>query len=107
MPRLPKAVLQEIRSASAKLTWLFGPHGCRSSLGSTAVDCGRSSTAGAGSCVSAWYLPVERAAAVSMSLNVEPGGERAPAVGRLVSGLFGGGRHPPDALLALLWGGGG
>src|SRR3954454_14014662 len=74
MPRLANAVLHEIRSASARLTWLFGPHGCRSSLGSTAVDCGRSSTPGADSWESAWYLPVESAAAVSMSLNVEPGG---------------------------------
>ena len=89
MPRLPNAVLQEIRSAFSSVTWPPGPQGCRSSFGRVIFVCGSGSSAGPGIRVSGLYRPVESAVALVMSLKVEPGGYCRPAMARLSSGRSG------------------
>src|SRR5690606_21429311 len=88
MPSWANAVLQEIRSASARVISPVGEHATPPKLPSVVLVCGSGSSLGASMTVSASTAPDSSAAAATTSLNVDPGGYVID-VARLTSGLSG------------------
>src|SRR3954470_21527129 len=73
-PSPPKAVLHDTRNASARLMSPPPLHCSPWKFCSLWVVCGRDSSFGAGSCDDGLKRPLESAAAVVITLKVDPGG---------------------------------
>src|SRR3954449_7207715 len=73
-PKAPNAVLQETVSAWVSVICPAPPHVSPWKFCSLCVVCGSASWLGAGSCDCGLKRPLLNAAAVVMTLNVEPGG---------------------------------
>ena len=80
-------MLHEVTSASVSVTMPL-PQGLPPKFEIVAVVPGSCSVAGPGSSVSGVYAPLDSAAAVSTTLNVEPGGSVLTS-GRLSNGCAG------------------
>ena len=94
MPSSANGMLHERRSASASVTSAPPPQVPPPELRTTASVPGSVSDAGFGKVDSGVYRPDSSAAAVTTSLNVDPGGFMSPPVARLNSGSLGSASSP-------------